>query len=73
MAIRESQYSLTFMIFNLSSVPFFLKIMLQERAEGMRENLAVAFCVHKDWRGKQACESEVAVRFSSAPSERFKA
>lgn len=50
-----------------------LKIMLQERAVGMGENLAVACCVHKIWRGKQACESEVAVRFSLAPSERAKA
>lgn len=49
-----------------------LKIMLQERAVGMGENLAVACCVHEIWRGKRACESEVAVRFSSAPSERAK-
>lgn len=70
---ENSQYSLALMIFNLSSVSFVFQIQLQERAVGMGENLAVAFCVDKVWRGTQACESEVAVRFSSAPSERAKA
>lgn len=70
---ENSQYSLALMIFNLSFVPFVLQFQLQERAVGMGEILTVAFCVDKAWRGKQACVSEVAVRFSSAPSERAKA